>query len=150
MKILDFRSLNAFFSIDGPDLIYVNENNFKNTSIHIPINLGVPHTEETKRKISEANKGKTSYWKGKNIPQDVINKMKQTLKGTRVGENNSRAKTYNITFEDGTSVTIKSLETWARENGYKPTSLRNLYNGRTKSKHKNIISVTPVELSTTS
>lgn len=149
MELLDVRSINATLCIDGPDFIYFDKSKCHNTSIHRPINLGITHTEETKKKISKANKGKTSYWKGKNIPQDVINKMKQSLKGKRSGENNSRAKTYKITFDDGNFVIIKSLETWAHENGYKPTSLRNLYNGRNKSKHKNVISVAPVELSTT-
>jgi hypothetical protein len=177
MKILDLTGLNAFFSIDGPDSIEVlwDQNYFQSppkgyvgwnkgiphteeakrkiseaTKGRIPHNKNIPHTEETKQKISKANKGKTSYWKGKSIPKDTIDKMKQSLKGKRIGENNGRAKTYKITFDDGTFVTIKSLETWANENGYKPTSLRNLYNDRTKSKHKNIISVTLVELSTTS
>lgn len=142
MQLLDVRGLNTFFSIDGPDFIVENQNNFYNTSIHIPINLGIPHTDETKRKISEANRGKSSPFKGKTFSQQSIEKMRQTLKGRRVGENNSRAKTYKITFDDGKTVIIKSIETWALENGYKPTSLRNLYNGRNKSKHKNIISVT--------
>ena len=176
MNTLDFRSLNAFFSIDGPDSIEVlwDQNYFQSppkgyvgwnkgiphteetkikiseaTKGRIPHNKNISHTEETKRKISEANKGKTSYWKGKKQPKDAVEKMKQTLKGTRVGENNSKAKTYKITFDDGTSVIIKSLETWANENGYNPTSLRNLYNGKNKSRHKNVISVTLVELSTT-
>lgn len=150
MELLDVRSINATLCIDGPDFIYFDESKCHNTSIHRPINLGIPHTEETKRKISQANKGKPSAFRGKRFSQQSIEKMKQTLKDKRVGENNSRAKTYKITFDDGNFVIIKSLETWACENGYKPTSLRNLYNGRNKSKHKNVISVTLVELSTIS
>jgi hypothetical protein len=171
MQHLDVRCINASLCVDGPDFIEVlwDNNYFQNSpkgykawnrgiphteetkkkisEAHKgkdPHNKGIPHTDETKSKISEALKGKTSYWKGKNISQDAIDKMKQTLKGKRVGERNNRAKTYKITFDDGNSVVIKSLETWAHENGYKPTSLRNLYNGRTKSKHKNIIAVTLV------
>jgi hypothetical protein len=72
-----------------------------------------------------------------------VEKMKATkkLKGSYVGECNPMAKTYRITFDNENFIMIKSLQTWAIENGYKPTSLRNLYNGRQKSPHKNVISV---------
>jgi hypothetical protein len=106
-------------------------------------NKGISHTQETKRKISEANTGKVSYWKGKNIPEESINRMKLTkkMKGNSIGEKNGRAKTWKITFDDGRTDIIKSLSTWAKENGYKPTSVRNLYNGNNIQKHKNIVSV---------
>jgi len=106
-------------------------------------NKGILHTEETKRKISEANTGKVSCWKGKSLPKELVEKMKLTkkMKGDNVGEKNPRAKTWKITFDDSKSEIVKSLNTWAKENGYKPTSVRNLYNGRGVKKYKNIMSV---------
>lgn len=62
-------------------------------------------------------------------------------KGKYTGENNPLAKKWKITFEDGRVEIIKSLQNWAIENGYKPTSVRNLYNGNCITKHKDIIKV---------
>jgi hypothetical protein len=109
----------------------------------LPWNKNIPHTNETKRKIGIANKGKVSYWKDKTLPKDAIEKMKLTkkLNGAAVGENNSRAKEWEIVFDDGRIEIVKSLQTWAIDNGYKPTSIRNLYNGNGTKKHKDIVSV---------
>ena len=46
--------------------------------------------------------------------------------------------------EDGRIEIVKSLQTWAIDNGYKPTSIRNLYNGRGITKYKDIVSVQEV------
>lgn len=112
----------------------------------VPWNKDIPHTNETKRKISVANTGKVSYWKDKTLPKDSIEKMKLTkkLNGSAVGENNSRAKEWEIIFDDGRIEIVKSLQTWAIDNGYKPTSIRNFYNGRGITKYKDIVSVQEV------
>jgi len=108
---------------------------------------------ETREKLSATNKGKTfsletreklsAALKGKKRPIDVVKKIKLTLNERKcgVGENNGRAKTYKITFDDGNSIIIKSLKTWSKENVYNPDCLRNLHNGRQVRKHKNIVSV---------
>jgi hypothetical protein len=62
-------------------------------------------------------------------------------KGRYSGENNPLAKKWKITFEDGRVEIIKSLQNWAIENGYKPTSVRNLYNGNCVAKYKDIVKV---------
>ena len=76
-------------------------------------------------------------------------KLTKKLKGSSIGEKNSRAKIWKITFDDGRIEIIKSLETWAKENGYKPGSIRNLYNGQGLKKHKNIVSVEELSHKTT-
>ena len=40
------------------------------------------HSEETKLKMSLANTGKESYWKGKSIPDDIVEKRKKTMRET--------------------------------------------------------------------
>ena len=99
-------------------------------------------SEETKRKISKSHMGK----KGAPISPETRKKM---IEGRRkaqcaIGENNPRARHYEITFEDGRVEHIKSLQTWARANGYVPMSIRNLYNGNGNKKHKDIIKVRPL------
>lgn len=168
MKQLDVRSINETLNMDGPSFIlatwdenyfqtppkgYIGFNKGRDVSEETrkkisearkgktPWNKGVPHTEETKKRISKSNIGKVSYWKGKKQPIDAVNKMKKSIKGKRSGELNSNSKTYKITFDNGNIIMVKSLQTWATQNGYKPTSLRNLYNGRQKSPHKNVVSV---------
>lgn len=49
---------------------------------------GVPCSEERKRKISQANKGKTSYWKGKHLPEHVKQKLRDNHKGMYEGDKN--------------------------------------------------------------
>lgn len=46
----------------------------------VPWNLGVPRTEDEKRKMSKNRKGKPGPWKGKKIPKEYVDKMKVKLK----------------------------------------------------------------------
>ncbi len=112
--------------------------------------LGREMSEETRRRIGKANSGKVSYWKGKSLPKELIEKMKLTKKmsGESVGEKNPRAKTWKIIFDDGRYEVVKSLQTWAMENGYKPTSIRNLYNGNGVKTHKDIVAVEELSYNT--
>ena len=42
---------------------------------------GVHHSDETKRKISEAKKGTPGYWRGKHFSDTHVNKLSETKKG---------------------------------------------------------------------
>jgi len=108
-------------------------------------NKGIPHKEETKRKISNTKTGKPSPHKGKKLFSDEARMMmSESRKGLYNGDKNPRAKTWKITFEDGRIEIVKSLQTWAKERGYVPTSVRSLYNGSGNKKHKDIVSVEEV------
>lgn len=49
-------------------------------------------SEETKRKIGEANKGKTTGMKGMRHSQKTIEKLKNTIQGRYIGSENPKAK----------------------------------------------------------
>jgi group I intron endonuclease len=50
--------------------------------------FGKHHTEETKKKISKANKGKTAWLKGSHLTEETKKKISETQKGKRCGELN--------------------------------------------------------------
>ena len=49
-------------------------------------NKGLPLSDETKQKISESNKGKVSYWKDKNLCEET----KQKISDSKKGQNHSK------------------------------------------------------------
>lgn len=49
---------------------------------------GMKHSEETRKKISDANRGRTSPMKGKNHTEKTLQKMKESQKGKHDGEKN--------------------------------------------------------------
>ena len=63
----------------------------------IPWNKGIPASEEQKRKQSEAMKGKPNYWTGKKQPVDAVKKMRQKLIG-RIPWNKGLKKNGKNTF----------------------------------------------------
>jgi len=135
MTTFNCSALNKLFNING-----IEEFDFDD----IPVSNGYYHSmaslPEIKKAISEAKKGKPSSFKGKKHRPESIAQIKRNLPD-RKGKKNSRAKTWKIQFMDGKVEIVKSLETWARKNGYVPTSVRNLYAKGTK-RYKDIISVT--------
>lgn len=57
---------------------------FLTQSEHIRIHkCGRTHTEETRRRISESNKGKTSHWKGKHLSLEHRRKISGASKGKK-------------------------------------------------------------------
>jgi len=75
---------------------------------------GKPRSEETRKKISEANKGKhagenSPMW-GKPKSEETRKKISEAKKGKQAGENNPRARTVVITFPDSTNQTFPCIE----------------------------------------
>lgn len=80
-------------------------------------NFGKPMSDETKKKISEAKKGQSSYWKGKHIPNHVREALKEkaALKIKRV--------------EDG--KIFPSIKIASQEMGVSATAICNCLKGKT-------------------
>lgn len=84
------------------------------------IHKGVPKTEEQKRKMSIAAKGKKK-------PPGMAEKLK------------ARAKKYKFTYNDGRTV-IDSIPEFCRKTGYHSGALREVKKGKA-SRHKDVIKV---------
>jgi hypothetical protein len=56
------------------------------------------------------------------------------------GENNPRAKTWKIVYDDGREIIIKALQRWAVDNGYSTSGIKNIAYGKWK-RYKNLVSV---------
>jgi hypothetical protein len=134
MVTFNCSALNKLFNVNG-----IEEFDFDDTPISNSYYYSMASLPEIKKAISEAKKGKPSTFKGKKHRPESIAQMKKNLPDRR-GEKNARAKTWRIEFVNGKVEIVKSLETWAKENGYVPTSVRNLY-AKGTAKYKDIISV---------
>ncbi len=59
------------------------------------------------------------------------------------GEHNPRAKTWEVTYQDGTVVVVKGLQKWAKENGYNKLGLSKLRKQQWR-KYRDLISIREV------
>lgn len=57
-----------------------------------PWNKGIACSEETKNKISKANKGKESYWKGKHLSEETKQKISKTRLERKIAVTNNWSK----------------------------------------------------------
>jgi len=98
--------------------------------------MGRVVTEETRRKISVA-------LKSKNIKksQSEIERIRTSLLGRKVSEETRKklsiagkrlAKPHKITFKDGSLIIVSNIRDWCKENGYAPSGMYDLKNGRKK------------------
>jgi hypothetical protein len=97
-------------------------------------NKGKILTQETKDKISKAHKGRQT-WLGKKLTEE----HKRNCANAKYG-NEWNCKRYSITFECGKTIIITGLNKFSRENGYNSSSLSDINNGR-KKRHKDIVAV---------
>lgn len=93
---------------------------------------GVSMSDETKKKISESNKGKVCYWKGKKLPKTVREKMSNTRKenGVAAGEKNPM---YGKNHSDYTKKKISNNRK-GKCVGEKNPMYRNTHSDETKAK----------------
>lgn len=82
-------------------------------------------TEETKRKISESNKGKKIWNKG--LPSPWTSKRNKANKGKKIP---NRQKEYLITDPNGNEYIIKGLVDFCKQNNLFPGNMSSLANGK--------------------
>ena len=70
----------------------------------IPWNKGLPCSEETKQKISTANKGKSSYWKGKHLSKETKIKISKSRLDKNYHPTNDWSKKEVVIYKDGIFV----------------------------------------------
>lgn len=120
-------SLNNLFNVDGPDWI---EDGFNDCTIETIIikpwnhkTKGLTTNSDLQRKIAREN----------------AIKRNENYKG----ENNPRAKTWRIVYDDGGEIIIKALQRWAVDNGYSTSGIKNIAYGKWKT-YKDIVAVVEV------
>jgi len=124
----DFSRLNAAFGIIGIPGVYTPDNEIEEfTSTYT-----FSHLPEVRKAISETKMGTPSPFRGKSHTKEAIAKMKQSLPD-RTGKKNSRALKWCLTYENGSTMIVKSLHTWAKERHLNPMSIRNVYYGKSSN-----------------
>jgi hypothetical protein len=98
------------------------------------IHKGKTLSEETKKKISLANKGNQT-WLGKNLTDE----HKKKCAKSKIGNTWNRKK-FKLTFDDGKNVEIYGLRSWCRENNYSSGCISAVLCGKRK-RHKDIVAV---------
>lgn len=105
---------------------------------------GKPRSEDTKRKISKANKGKkikpftdehkrkiSEANKGRKMTEEQIQKRLKNIVGKYVGKNNKNTKKHYLTFSDGTNIIVDiGIVQWCKENNYSTSCLYEVKNGK--------------------
>ena len=100
--------------------------------------LGYSHTPETRKKQSETRKSRLKT--GEIIHGHLGTHHSQETKDRIFSKN---AHLYNITFKDGRCITVKGLNTWARENKHSAGNLHNVLTGK-RPFYKDIINIEKV------
>ena len=73
----ELKALGMYYNRPPEELIFLT------IKEHNAFNKGRRHSEETKKKIAEANKGKPSPNKGKHLSEETRKKMREAMKGEK-------------------------------------------------------------------
>ena len=79
---------------------------------------GLKFSEETKRKISEANKGEKNYWYGKKHSEETKKKLSEAHKGLHVGDKHPMYDhtLYTFVHEEHGQITCTQYELYTKYN----------------------------------
>lgn len=99
--------------------------------------LGLKHSDRTKDKLSKANKGKPSNFKGKKLSKEHKSKISETKKGYKHSEEAklkmSEARKGKKVICTETGKIWHTIISCATDNGLNKTTLRHYLNGRLKN-----------------
>jgi hypothetical protein len=119
---------------------------------------GAVRSAETRRKMSEAQKGRivprevaerhSRILRAKNMKHSEEHKkyLSEKLKGRKCTEEHKRkvseakAKPYKITFKNGESIVVNNIMDWCKENGYLHSGVYHVKRG-VRNFHRDIIAV---------
>lgn len=114
--------------------------------------LGRTHTEETKQKISETQKGEKNHLWGKNHSEETRQKISKSSKGRVLSEEAKKniseghcKYTYTLISPEGKEYQTISLRSFAKEWELDHRSLYKVLNGKSKY-HKGWHSITKTEI----
>lgn len=92
--------------------------------------FGAIVSEETRKKISDANRGKKSAFKGKTHSLETINKMSAAKRGVK---REGSKKTYIFISPEGQIVNVHGLTDWCKNMNLNSGNMSSLYSGKIKS-----------------
>ena len=120
-------TLNTLFNVDGSDWIDIDSNQCtKFTYAMKPWNYktkGLTTNSDLQKEIARQNA--------------II--RNQNYKG----ENNPRAKTWRIVYNDGREIIVRALQKWAVDNGYSTSGIKSIAYGKWKT-YKDLVTVEEV------
>ena len=96
--------------------------------------LGIKHSAETRRKISECQKGEPNGWLGKKHRPETKEKMSRAKKGKRLGETNHNSKLTTpqvLEIKRRLATEYRTQAQIARDYRVTPTLISNIKKGKT-------------------
>jgi hypothetical protein len=132
MQILDVTNINAALYIDGP--------NFLEVPIDDPADI-------FSTSVPPWNAGTKGLTTNSPLQREIARKNALKRNENQRGGNNRNAKTWRVVYDDGREMIVKGLQSWAVENGYSRSGIKNIAYGKWK-RYKDLVTVE--ELSTTS
>jgi hypothetical protein len=115
---------------------YLNSYLYEGSRIRVSGDNNPAKRPENREKISRKKSGKNHHQYGKPHSQETRDKIGESNRG----ENNHISKYWKLTFSDGNQIVLCGLNTWAKKNGYTPQCIRTFYYEKRK-KYKDIIGV---------
>ena len=131
MNKVSVQSLNECFNVSGEDFIWIDDDCWE------PIEDGWKGDWCYFQKGHKINVGRSTSELQKQRARE--NAIKRNV--NQRGANNRNAKKWLIVYQDGRTITVKSIHSWARDNGYSKSGIRNLYKNKW-NRYKDIASIT--------
>ena len=125
----DLKKMNMYYNRPASELKFVTRSEHK--TIH---NKGTTHTEETRKKLSDAKKGKTSSFKGKHHSEEARKKLSESHKGmTRTPHTEETRNKISVALKGRTFSEEARIKMSESHKGNKSLTGRRWYNNGLKN-----------------